>query len=876
MADEKKRVMRFAKVHRAIYSFNITRLFIPIRRFIKKSTELTPELIREYITSLFTGSVKKDTKAKERAKVIAARSPGMKSTLVIVAIIAMLVIGYGAFLYIQISSQPSAPTVVQPEIPPAPGVIARLADAGFLDSGGKDTRWFASVDLEGNGLDELTVSLSVQRNEVPQNVYVLRVPNYQFASHYSDFYAKLKETLSDRGIFISEITVDDLLSMPKDRKMVLIVPSGNLPSVFIGGESAAFDMRSFARAGNVLVYIGFKPTDGILTRGSPAPQSIKADSMERYGLLFGNELAQPQSFSFKNPLFNINAVGTDTSRPTVRGQAGEYSISWGGEGFAYFVPTTIDFWWSFSGNKSAIELANAVSGANWGVGLAKGTLAINATNDTVSNRRVLLFTADYKSLDLSRVGRASGQLLVQGVKRNGNVSSITGKLIQVSFGDRPNGIVNNEEQFISTALTGQQMQVRYSLNEPTTALKQVFLEAIASNGTELLFTPITQAPISLKVTDALTLFSNSLPSGEYVLRITDDNRNMFAQSYLNMVGFRIEPYISDFAHGIFVFNVFLAGEAVQYGSILGNISVSIDGSDTKVLDTTTKGQIFYNATPTTTPGNHTFAFAFGSDRIPLVVQYIRPVSVFEKPENLVAVFITALLFAVGMMIARPEAFNYSIDVPDFPPLQAIAIPVKREAVIDLFESVNRDLRWQQTPLSIADLKAGFKKILFRGRPVIIGDYNLETVLDQLKEEGYIDQAMDYYGLKRWERETKRSIHSLAMTRALRDTFVTEGIPFLPFGQRGDADTVVSYGGEKVFIHIYEMDSVIKKAIETASSGRSVVVFENEIILHDFLSRIHSSAEMNVVFKLLLDSGKISVTPISKLMDVLNRRVSFRY
>ena len=867
--------MKFAKVHRAVYSFNVSKLFVPVRRFIKKSTELTPEMIKEYIISLFTATVRKDVKAKEHAKALEQKSPVIKNMVLIAAVILLVVVGYGVFLYLQISAEPSKPSVVTVEAPPAPTIIAHLADSGFLDSGEKGTRWFATVDLEGRNLDELKISLSVMQTEVPESVYVLRVPNYQFASHYSEFYSKLKETLSSKGIPVSEITVDELLSMPKGKKIILIVPSGNFPSVFIGGESAEFDMKSFAQNGNVLIYIGFKPSEGILTRQSPAPQSISADALSRFSLTFTTETGQPQLFSFKNPLFAVKSAGSDSGRASVRGQSGEYSVNWGGEGFVYFIATTVDFWWSFSGNASAVELADAISDARWGTGLAKGDIILNATNSTVSSRRMIIFTGPYTPTDQFRVGKASGQLSIQATKQKGNATSSSGKVVNVMFGDRPKGIITHEERFISSDLTGEQMQISYSLNEPTTALKQVFLSAIASNGVETLFTPITSAPISLKVTDALHLFDNRLIADKYILRVTDDQRHLFAQSYLQMVSFRPEPLIFDFARGLFAFNVIMEGETDPYGSKLSHIDVSLDGRDQKELDTI-RGQILYNATPTTTPGNHTFIFQFGEDVVPVVVQYIRPISVFEKPENLAAIAITVILFAIGMLVTRPETISYSVDVPDFPPLQAIAIPVKRETIIDLFESVNRDLRWQQTPLSISDLKSGFKKVLFRGRSIIIGDYNLEMLLDKLKEEGYVDQAMEYYGLKRWEKETRKSIHSLAMTRALRDTFVTEGIPFLPFGQRGDADTVVSYGGEKVFIHIYETDSVIRRAIGSASVGRSVVVFENEIIMRDFLSRIHSSAEMNVVFKLLLDNGKISVTPVSNLMDVLNRRRIFRY
>ncbi|MEM2974347.1 MAG: hypothetical protein QW112_01835, partial [Candidatus Micrarchaeia archaeon] len=199
-------------------------------------------------------------------------------------------------------------------------------------------------------------------------------------------------------------------------------------------------------------------------------------------------------------------------------------------------------------------------------------------------------------------------------------------------------------------------------------------------------------------------------------------------------------------------------------------------------------------------------------------------------------------------------------------------------VIEMFDSINKELRWQYTPLSLQDLKAAFRKMSFQGRPIIVGDYNLEHILDKMVEEGLLKKALDYYGLVSWEKEAKKSIYRLAMQRALRDLFVIEGIPFIPFGQRTDCDTIVNVGGEKVFLHIYEDDTVIYRAVQTAPQGRTIIIFEDEQTMKDFTTRVHSSSETNVIFKMLLDdpNGNIFLSPIAKLIDVLNKKYSFFY
>ena len=865
---EQKEVRKFAKVHRSIYSFNIRRLFVPIRRFVKKSTELTPEKIKEMISSVFSPP-------KQKGKAFRAAVPQKKSNpilnmvLILVLILAALG-GYFMFAYLSAGEEGTVTPVAQAEMP---SIDFTVLSSGLLDSSGTSTRWFALLDIDAKNATEINIDFIIQQNSIPSDVYVLRLPNYQFASNYDQFYSALKETLKEKGIYLSEITADELLSLPKTRKITLVVPSGNFPAVLAGMESSSFNMRSFANDGNVVIYIGYKPSDGVLFRNSPAPQPISSAELSDLYLSFDAENDQPSMFTFQNPLYSVKASGAPAYRPTVTGSAGEYSVNWEGEGFAYFIPTTVDFWWQFSGEDSARELADAIINARWGTGLARvqETVEVNGSMDG----EILVFSSPFRFSDNTRVSKSYGKIYVNAVNEVGDSSESAGLSSQVRFPTRPNGILSHDDKAINSLVTGQFLEMSYSLKEDSDSLKRLYLTALSSDNVEMFFTPITAGPVSLKLSNAIHRFSNTLPSGDYVLRITDEDKNVFAQSYIHMVSFSVDTYIFDFVRGNFVFDVFLEGEKERYAGSLPNVQVSFDGGDLTTVSSK-NGQISYNATPTTVTGQHVFKFVFGSDTVEFPIQYSRPVSMFEKPENIAAMVLTALLFGIGFLVARPEKTFYSIDVPDFPPLQAIAVPIKRESVVEMFETVNKDLRWQNTPLTINDLKMGFKKIMFRGKPLLVGDYNLEMILDRLKEEGYLEQSMDYYGLKRWERETRRSIYYLALVRALRDIFVTEGIPFLAFGQRGDADTVISYGGEKVYTHIYESDKVIKKAIETSSIGRTLIVFENEVIMNDFLSSLHSPSQLNVVFKMLIDNGKISVTPIGKFMDVLEKKVTFTY
>ncbi len=888
MDEDKNKKRLKARIHRVVYTFNISKLFTPVKRFVKRTDELTPEVIRSYLSSIFKPKKdrEKEKGARQKFRVPAAIGPsgpmsqkGPSAILIAIAAI-FLILLYGVYVYFRIGAQPPVipPSIAKP-IPPS--FDAFLGEAGYLDAGTTtQTKWYAFLDLTASDLDKITATFIVQEDSLPAEIFILRTDNYQFADRYTQFYPKLKERLAERGLTVSEISVKDLLAYPASRKMILIVPSGNIPALLLGQEFEEFDMKKFTRAGNVIVYIGLSPIDGALIGSSVIPQPISEDVLKtRFGLSFGKEPSgsKPKRFTFSEALYNVQvASGEGIERPTIVGQTGEYTINWGGGGYVYMLPTSIDFWWAASGERSAKELADVVAEGYWGKDLTRGNLEIQSVNSTIAPFRTSILTSTFIPRGQEfRPTKSAGRIYIQAIKTIDNVTAVSGKSFQVSFGDRPRGTIEHDQETVSTALTEQPLELRYSLSEPGSGAEQLFLSIVNKNGVEVQFSPITAQPVSLRLSRATYRFDNTLPSNDYILRITNGARNVYAQSYLHVSGFRVNGETLDFASGRFTFLIYKDVDKEPYPARLRHVTVSIDGKDEKEVEASA-GRFQYNTGPITTFGNHTVSVKLGTDSYPLSIAFSREASIFEKPENIAAIVITLILFGIGVLITRPEEIRYALDVPDFPPLQAIAIPLKRDVVLEVFDSVNKDLRWQFTPLSIVDLKAGFKKVLHRGRSVAIGDYNLERILDKLIEEGYVVKSLDYYGLRKWEKESGKSIHTLAMTRSLRDIFVNEGIPFVPFGQKTEADTLISIGGEKVYVHIYEDDKVISRAITTALTSRTVVVFEDEVVMRSFMDRIHSASEINVTFKLLVENKKINLAPVNKLMDVLSKRYTFHY
>jgi len=852
MFDEKSRIRRI------LYAFNIRKIFTPIRRFATPKEDPFAA-----ITAFFSSlAPKQKEEIKFKGKVVKHREPIFR--MVLLFAIFILVLGLAIYFITTIKITPYVP----PPLPvlPAPIVDVNILDAGTLDAYESQV-WYAALTINGSSLDYANLSLSVFKDFAPEEVFLLKSVKKD-ATRYDDFKRMLKAELEAEGMSITEITPDDLLRMPDSLKITLIVPTGYLPTFFLGMEDPNFDITKFTKRGNVIIYIGRSLTEHVIARNGELVD-IPAETIEKnFGLVFQAETTDYEKF---RPLYRLQQ--TSRSNIDIRSQIGSSSVTWGGGGYIYFLPTTLDAWWSFSGNKSADDISSIVANALWGYYYVSGASNLTADNETLNTTNMQLFTHKLtRRANEDLIKQAYGRLFIKTGKINDTAK--TGKMLQVQFQSPPNGRIESYDKFISSSITGNDLDLSYSLNESVLREEQIFLKIINSQNKEVKSIPLGVK--SLQVSRDVYRLNAAFPSGDYILKITDSADNSLAQSYLHLSPFSIVSKQMGWELKLFIFEVYAEDDnKAPYLGQINPVKVSLDGKDEKEIKVT-NGKIAYESSYFPSPGDHVFTIVMGNDIVVKDEPYTRPASFIEKYWYMV--LIVVVVFGIGFAIRRPEKAEYFVDVPDFPPLHSIAIPMKKETIIDMFTSVNKDLKWEYTPLSIQDLKPAFRKTNFQGRSIIIGDYNLENLLDKLIEEGYIKHALDYYGLVSWERESKKSIYKLAMQRALRDLFVIEGVPFLPFGQRTDCDTIASMGGEKIFLHIYENDSVIYKAVQTAPQGRTIIIFEDEQTMKDFTARVHSSSETNVVFKMLLDdpNGNIFLSPINKLIDAMNKKYNYFY
>jgi hypothetical protein len=260
-------------------------------------------------------------------------------------------------------------------------------------------------------------------------------------------------------------------------------------------------------------------------------------------------------------------------------------------------------------------------------------------------------------------------------------------------------------------------------------------------------------------------------------------------------------------------------------------------------------------------GNHSFSFTAGDYKTVIYVNHQRTQTLFDNPMFWLVGIFTLGIVGIGVFFARQEDVLFAIDIPDFPPVARTRIPLSPDVVISIFAKINETYRWQNTPLTTNEVKNGFKDIFYQGKPIIITDYNVEYLLDELEKKGRVKEALGYYGLSEWTDKTKRSMDYMALMRRLRDICVNNAIPFTSLGESEEADSVITVVGQQMFVHFFdksiETSQVLANPLSTISKGITIILFKSNGEKDAFQNLLISSPSVApLITKMEADGGSL--------------------
>lgn len=863
-----------ARLSKQAYSFSVKRKTPLVKRFkTLRTRKLDATVVREMVGAIF----RKVTKPKDvsvDAEMAVKVTPYMKTfgsklLLVFLTFVIVLALAVG-FLYYMVSKLPPPP-------PPASLNVSPFVDLSLLDGGvasfGKGGAYagFSAFRLAGKDVREARVSLDLFKDPVPQKVFILKSKRDQ-ATSYEEFKQFLKAEMKSRNFELVEVHVEQLKRLPAGSNAIVVVPSGFFPASFLGLDKDGFDVKSLTGKGFVVIYMGMGFNKGAESEleGRIPPDKLNLENISNsFKLDFIQAEGTSEDIQLLNPQYGVRG----RENILVAGVHGSMSsVNFGDSGYLLFLPQTLDAGWS-NPRVAAETISQLVDETAWqqafkskfvGSGFSSFKASSNGSIDVSS----FIFSSPFEKRD------SWGKISVSAI---GLDNSTFGKTMFASFPVTARGDLRHEPSILPGGLGGG-LLVESVFNEPSSAWVgrervNVFLQVDSPVATasrvqlhEEQITPTSGYSLTLP-------YDLTVSSGDYVVRAVDSQGSVYAQSLLHASNIDIRPEVINFGSGYFTFKGIADGEPVK----LRKVKIRLDGKDERVLDAADPKKISQDAMALEyflnkpfPEGNHTFEIEVAGSFVKISRVYATPKNWWDNPLYLFGFLFTGLVFFIGYLLKRPDKVYYGIDVPDFPPTSKRLIPLPKETILELFNQINRDYGWKFMPLSLKELKEGFRKIVYFGREISIGDYNLERLLDALRASGDVVEAFNLYSLKSWAAESGKSARHLAVFRRMRDACINNAIRFTDFGERKDCDSFIALG-EGVFVHVYEGDKNISQILETAVKGQTLVLFASDDEKRLFEKKLTAIHPVVVSLKMFCELGRVVLSGVEEFEPKIIRK-----
>ncbi len=843
-----------SKIKKKTYRFELKKKYQYVLHY--KVKERPPiERIKDSLRKVLTPPAKK--KEAPVAAPLAAAPKGGFNFIVFGAfiLIALIIIAMGwLFLTATVLQAGAALPSVE-----KPAIDNHIVGGSILTAGDRSSpQHIAAVVVSYNtsNLNNYTINLTTFDTKVPSEVFILNSEKVE-ASSYPDFIRVLRADLAKRKIILNEITIKQLETLPQGA--VVIVPSGTIPQELIGIGSS-LNMNTLADRGVVVIYMGQPFTQ--MLNGSTV-QSTPADTVNHLPVRFDENanLQSTDGFNLFQPLYRVISTGGWSSDLAY----GSVSLLERGNGAFVFVPQTLDGGWRGNFTSAADDISRIVFETPWAQPNAPSKVYVLANQTSYSGNEYFFSNAFNSS-------NATVKIDFTGYSTTSNFPIQQTLYVRLDKQNSNELFVEGGGQVVTTNITNQPIRLNAQLREPVASQPSMSLTVTDVNNTDLQTFPEGNVNVQADRSFDVLLYTDR---GEYLVKLADDSGKIYAESYMNVVSvdFNLTGTNRD-RHSIYYFSISMAGTPKQ----LSDVTVKVDNGtmgtyhfsnvDNLAVDV---GQ--YTSGDYLPPGKHTFAFTAGG--LTEIVPYdnSRQPTIFENPIFIIVIVLTGGMVAIGVIFARQEQIFFSLDIPDFPPVARTKIGLAPDAILGIFEKVNENYRWQNTPLTTQEIKNGFKDIFIQGKPVYITDYNVEFILEELEKRGTVKESLNYYGLASWEPKSGHSIEYLALLRRVRDICVNNAIPFTGVDESKEADTNITVVGQQMSVHFYEkgmdLSKLFKRVLPTIGHGIAIILLKSKADKDALQMLINSSPTVApLIVKMETDSSSLLFLTTDELEKML--------
>ncbi len=829
-------------ITKRLYKFEIKKKFQYVKHYkVKEKTRF--EKLGITIGNIFRGKPSEKEKTKKTSA--EAKSGVSKTKIIAGALLFALLILFLGWTYI--TAQIAKETNELIRAPEKPNFDIFVNEKGIMpagDRGSETSVGYVRMAMTLNGVERYNLSMTTYNNALPTEVFVLQSEREQ-AEGYDDFLFSLKKELGKHKIILNEIDFEKLETLPGGS--LVIVPSGIVPEELLGINSKV-DINKLISRDVVLLYIGQKFDRMIDKTGASksAPQGAS-------GLpITFDEQRRPEStdgFTLYQPLYQARGSGSGIENSVIYGSV---SVIKRGNGALILVPETIDGGWRNDAGQSAPadagkDIARIILETKWAETSGNARIYSNAiTNESKQKLDFFTnsFTSNVKSIKLEFTAYGKN-----------NISLSQTKIIPIKKDLRGGVYVSGGSTVIPREVSGELTRLTVFLSENTSERKQLFLK-ITKNGEEAI--ERQSLGIQSLLNDLPTNSPIDLDNGEYIASVVDEEENIYAQGYLKVAFIEI-TYTPE--KGPYYFEIERDGKSIA----MKKINVTVDNKyGPYIFENTHSVSVdpTKDASGDLSPGEHIFTFRIGNIKKDIKIIKQKQSNIFTEPLFLITIVLAVGITGIGLFLARQEKVSYQIDVPDFPPIAKINVPLTKEVILNIFDKVNEDYKWNYSPLTTAEIRNGFKKMIYQGKPIYVTDYNVEYILNQLETKGYVKEHLDYYGPIKWEEKAKQSLKFLSLFRKIRDICVSNAVPFTQFEESKECDSEITAVGQRMFVHIYEknrdLTQLVKRILSTIKDGMTIIIFKNDFAEREFQSYLASSSKALLTLKLEVEGGSVAL------------------
>jgi len=818
--------------------------------------------MKEFVEKIFGskkfGEPKKNPQKKEEAK---KSQSSIFSTILKAAGAALILILIAAGWFVLMLSGAGGGGA-----PPAPPTSfsgnfdLQIFSLGTLSYGAQEEgllhQGFLMIDYVQQNVSSISIDAKLYSTPPSRQVFVLQYPR-DGADTYGEFRRVLELNLAKKGWVANDAQLEDLRNMPGGS--TIIIPTGYLPSALLG-ENGFPSITELAARGITIIYIG-QPFDAHVL--SPSGALVRPDSgaLKNSGIVFEKNLKMESDSGFRleAPLYKASSKAAVSSMLWGSASQVEYK-----SGRIIFIPESLDGGWAGDGTSAGEDIARLAGDEPYLLALREQKYEIS--QQIPQGGRITLFfepmEEDTAFLRITYAINDSYGNVRQGFFDWNMERSANGEL----FIDNP--VINPDY------LGGGRKTIIASLREPQAQCVNLFFE-LYRNGSSIEQIPVEQQCTKTNIDRSAPIQFSQKP-GKYILRVVDRAGKVYAAAAVELAGLDISEKgesgrgaTYSWREGEFNFTFYSMGKKKN----VPRVSVGMEGQPkARKADFTSTDFISYRPGIEFERGDYTFVFDFGSGYVQKKeLSYNYAVPIWERLDVIGLALLGALTFSIGFYLRRPQKQMFALDIPDFPPHSLKKIPLSTAQVLNIFEQINKDYRWERMPLSPEEIKSGFRKIIVDGRGVVIGDYNLERLLETLEGKGLVATELGFWAPSAWIRESGKSMLTLGMYRYLRDLFVNNAIRFSKLGAIGGCDVKIIIGRLEYFLHFYlGDDAVIERALKTVNAGYTWVLFKNKFELEDFKEKLRSSSPAFLVLKMHVESRRVRLFSLEQMSKVLKR------